>query len=226
MSHVVVLLSGGMDSTTLLAHALSIHGEADALFVNYGQRHIRERAASVAVASHYGVRWDELDLRSYGESVRSALTTGDISVPHGHYAADTMTQTVVPGRNAVMLAAAAGVAASRDASLVAFAAHAGDHPIYPDCRPDFVESLSAALQRGYGVTISAPFVHKDKAAIASLGADLRAPLALSWSCYEGGEYHCGRCGTCVERAEAFHLACVPDPTVYTDPHYWKTVCTA
>jgi 7-cyano-7-deazaguanine synthase len=225
MPSALVLLSGGLDSTTLLANTVVGGAKTQALFVNYGQRHLRERAASVAVASHYDVPWSELDLRSYGASVRSALTTGDVEVPHGHYAADTMSLTVVPGRNAVMLSAAAGIAASRGIEEVLFAAHAGDHPIYPDCRPEFVDALSEALYLGYGVRLRAPFVRLDKTFIARHANTIGAPVHLSWSCYEGGDVHCGKCGTCVERAESFHLANVPDPTGYADPNYWKTVCS-
>jgi 7-cyano-7-deazaguanine synthase len=217
----LVLLSGGLDSTTALATTHATHTNVQALFINYGQRHIRERQSSQAVANHYNTPWTELDLRAYGASVTSALTTPGLGVPHGHYTAETMAATVVPNRNATMLSAAAGIAASRGLATVVTAVHAGDHAIYPDCRPEFITALSTATELGCGVTITAPFVHTTKTDIAREGAALNTPYDLTWSCYEGGDTHCGRCGTCVERAEAFHDAGVTDPTTYTDPQFWK-----
>lgn len=226
----LVLLSGGMDSTTLLRYALedvnaNAHGDefvnALAVFVNYGQRHIREYASAVAVAEHYGVELVVLDLRSFGESVRSALTSPSVAVPHGHYAEDNMAVTVVPNRNAVLLMAAAGIAASRGMTAVYTAVHAGDHAVYADCRPEFIAAASQASRLGCGVDIRAPFVLTTKAGIADMGRALDVPYHLTWSCYEGGDRHCGRCGTCVERAEAFLLAGMADPTDYADPEFFK-----
>jgi 7-cyano-7-deazaguanine synthase len=214
----LALLSGGLDSSTLAAFTHA----TEAVFINYGQRHVRERKSAMAVANYLGIPLHQLDLTSYGASVRSALTSGDIDVPHGHYAADNMAITVVPNRNAVMLSAAAGIAASRGHEQVVTAVHAGDHAIYPDCREDFINTLDAATQLACGVRIAAPFVRMSKADIASLAGKLGLPIELTWSCYEGGERHCGRCGTCVERAEAIALAGLIDPTLYADPEYWKT----
>lgn len=220
----LVLLSGGMDSTTLLGMAMNDEQvEVDAaVFVDYGQRHLRERESAKAVAEHYGVELIELDLTSFGKSVKSALTSG-IEVPHGHYAADNMALTVVPNRNATMLSAVAGIAASRDCVRVLTAVHAGDHAVYADCRPEFIEAMSYALELACGITVMAPFAYSTKADIAKAGAVLKVPYELTWSCYEGnGDLgHCGRCGTCVERAEAFHVAEVPDPTVYQDSEFWR-----
>lgn len=225
MTYPVVLLSGGMDSSTLLAHALNEPGVDNALavFVDYGQRHVRERGSAQLVASHYGVSVVELDLRGFGASVTSALTVAGRIVPHGHYAADNMAQTVVPNRNAVLLSAAAGIAASNGSDRVLTAVHAGDHAVYADCRPGFIRALSDATQLACGIAIDAPFVEMSKADIAQRGHRLGVPYRFTWSCYEGGDQHCGRCGTCVERAEAFHLAGVPDPTSYTDAAYWRAV---
>ncbi len=233
----LVLLSGGMDSSTLLAHALVDPNEPErvveglALFVDYGQRHIRERESARAVASYYGVELIELDLRAYGASVASALTSPEIVVPHGHYTAASMHLTVVPNRNAVMLAAAAGIASSRGCSIVVTAVHSGDHAVYPDCHPEFILAVSAAYELGCGVGVVAPFVGISKADIARKGASLGVPYSLTWSCYEGGQpgdpdQHCGRCGTCVERAEAFALAGVTDPTNYADPDFWRAESAA
>lgn len=226
-STAVVLLSGGLDSTTALAHTLDLGADVKtAVFCDYGQRHIRERVSAEAVAGAYGVPLTYLDLRGYGRAAPSALTLPDAAVPHGHYAEANMAQTVVPGRNAVMLSAAAGIGASWGAETVVTAVHAGDHPIYPDCRPEFIEAMCSALLAGYGVGVSAPFGTRSKADIVTLAAQLDAPLGLTWSCYEGGETHCGRCGTCVERAEAFALAGVEDPTSYADADYWRQAVNA
>lgn len=228
----LVLLSGGMDSSTLLAHSLIDPADPErvvdalAVFVNYGQRHIRERQSAALIADHYGVELLDLDLRAFGSSVRSALTSPDeVAVPHGHYTAETMRDTVVPNRNATMLSAAAGIASSRGMTTVKTAVHAGDYDVYPDCRPEFITALDIATRLGCGVSVDAPFVRRTKADIASIGAHLGVPYRLTWSCYEGGQpgnpdQHCGRCGTCVERAEAFALAGVPDPTDYADPNFW------
>lgn len=215
----LALLSGGLDSSTLVAHT---NAEA-AVFVDYGQRHIRERRSAEAIANHYGIPLYPLDLTSYGKNVRSALTSGDIAVPHGHYAADNMAVTVVPNRNAVMLSAAAGVAASLGFTRVVTAVHAGDHAVYPDCRPVFIDAIDLASYRGCGVHVVAPFVLWSKAEIARRALHLGVPVEQTWSCYEGGEVHCGRCGTCVERAEAIAEAGFPhDPTTYADPTFWQT----
>ena len=213
----VVLLSGGMDSTALLAHAVASGTVAGALSVNYGQRHAVELEAAKAVAEHYGVPHFVLDLTSWGSLLSgSALTDASVDVPEGHYAAPNMAVTVVPNRNATMLMAAAGVAESLGADVVLTAVHAGDHAVYPDCRPEFIAAASLAANLGTGgkVHIDAPFVHITKTDIAQTGHLLGAPFALTWSCYKGGAKHCGKCGTCVERKEAFRDAFVDDPTEY------------
>lgn len=221
----LVLLSGGLDSTVLAAYTAAGAGPAETLAIAYGQRHHRELAAAQEVADHLGLPHTTIDLTGLSTHLTSALTpaTGGGNIPHGHYTHTSMSATVVPNRNAILLMVAAGIAAARGHTTVATAVHAGDHPVYPDCRPDFITAAAVAAETGTGgaVTITAPFVDRTKTDIARLGADTGAPMHLSWSCYEGGELHCGRCGTCVERAEAFHEAGVDDPTTYTDPHYWR-----
>ena len=222
----IVLLSGGLDSTVLTAHVLAQGERAEAVSVHYGQRHARELDAARAVAAHYGIRHDVINLAVLRDLLAgSALTTGP-DVPEGHYTAPSMAATVVPNRNMIMLSVACGIAAARGHGRVVTAVHAGDHPIYPDCRPEFIAAAAEAARlgtAGYGdVTIDAPFVAWAKTDIARRGHELDAPMRLSWSCYQGGEIHCGRCGTCVERAEAFHLAGIPDPTAYTDPSFFAT----
>ncbi|QAY16200.1 Pre Qo pathway QueC-like protein [Arthrobacter phage Sonali] len=216
----VVLLSGGMDSTALLALAYSRGDVLGALSVNYGQRHVKELDAARAIADHYGVPHLVLDMTSWGSLLSgSALTDPEVEVPEGHYAAPNMAITVVPNRNATMLMAAAGVAESLGAEVVLTAVHAGDHAVYPDCRPEFIAAASLAARLGTGgkVSIDAPFVGISKTDIANVGATLRAPFELTWSCYKGGENHCGACGTCVERREAFTDSGVTDPTIYDTP---------
>lgn len=213
----LVLLSGGLDSTTALA--LSHHGRTVgmAVSVDYGQRHRREIQAAQRIAEHYVVRWELLELLTWGSMLTgSALTDTTVPVPHGHYAAPAMAVTVVPNRNAVLLMAAAGIALANGCTRVVTAVHAGDHHVYPDCRPAFIESARRTIELGTdgAVTLHAPFVSYTKTDIAELAGALDAPTDLTWSCYEGGDIHCGRCGTCVERVEAFTDAGVPDPTEY------------
>jgi 7-cyano-7-deazaguanine synthase len=172
---------------------------------------------------------DVVDIAAVGRLLTgSALTSGGGAVPEGHYAEETMRVTVVPNRNAIMLAIAFGVAAAERADAVAAAVHGGDHFIYPDCRPAFVEAFEAmqrhALDGVARISFSTPFLRMSKADIVREGARLEVPFAETWSCYKGGALHCGRCGTCVERREAFHLAGVEDPTPYEDPDYWVEAC--
>jgi 7-cyano-7-deazaguanine synthase len=222
----LALLSGGMDSTALVAHLLQSGHNVEAISVNYGQRHDKELQRAAAIADHFGIWHKVIDLSILANDLTSALTSHDeIQVPDGHYTKETMRATVVPNRNAIMLMVAAGIAASRMHDLVATAVHAGDHFIYPDCRPEFIASASETSRLGtatFGdVEIIAPFVMVDKAEIVRLGSAANAPFELSWSCYKGGDIHCGRCGTCVERAEAFYLAGVEDPTEYADNEFWR-----
>jgi 7-cyano-7-deazaguanine synthase len=223
----IVLLSGGLDSTVLTAQTLASGHHTEAVSIHYGQRHARELDAATDVAAWYGIRHDIIDLTGLrGHLTGSALTTGP-DIPDGHYTAPSMAVTVVPNRNMILLAVAAAVASARGHATVAAAMHAGDHPIYPDCRPEFVAAASLATQlgtAGFGnVQVDAPFARLDKTGIVRVGHELGAPMHLSWSCYRGGTQHCGRCGTCVERAEAFHQAGVPDPTRYADPAFYAAV---
>jgi 7-cyano-7-deazaguanine synthase len=215
----VLAFSGGLDSTTLAAHYARTH-RLVLLSVDYGQRHRRELDAARAVASALGAAEHRvIDMRPVGELLAgSALTDSAVPVPHGHYAADMMRSTVVPNRNAILASVAIGAASARGAELVALGIHAGDHAVYPDCRPAFVHALrglaSAALDGFNTPTIETPFIRWTKDRIVLHAKEIGAPIFLSWSCYEGGAVHCGQCGTCVERAEAFTRAEVPDPTEY------------
>lgn len=223
----VVTFSGGMDSTTLAAYYAERGYRLLLLSVNYGQRHVRELDSAAAIADYYEAEHLIADATSIGALLGGSALTDDIDVPEGHYAADNMTTTVVPNRNAILANIAIGVAVARKASVVALGVHAGDHAVYPDCTPQFIERLRllvmAATRGLHTPRIEAPFVNISKAQIAEEGAQLGVPYFLTWSCYKGGANHCGKCGTCVERAEAFHEAGVEDPTEYEDADYWRTV---
>jgi len=223
----IVICSGGLDSVSL-AHKVAAERELTALLsFDYGQRHAKELDFAAACARRLDVAHHVVDLRSVGAALSGSALTDDVDVPDGHYQEDTMRITVVPNRNAIMLAVGFGMAAAQGAGAVAAAVHGGDHFIYPDCRPDFIDAFQAmenkALDGVAKVDLYTPFVTISKADIVTEGTRHNTPFAETWSCYKGGDLHCGRCGTCVERREAFHLAGVDDPTVYADPDYWRSV---
>lgn len=221
---VVVIFSGGLDSTVLLYRALEEFGakQVHALSFDYGQRHFKELrcANDVIIKLPHVIPWQVVNLSSLQRAkiIKGSSQTGDLEVPYGHYNDDNMKTTVVPNRNMIMLSVAIAYAVSYEISNVWFGAHGGDHAIYPDCRQEFVEAMDKASQLGnwFPVQVSAPYLEDrmDKTDIVMLGARLKVPFELTWSCYEGQETHCGRCGTCVERREAFEQAGVKDPTYY------------
>ena len=220
----IVICSGGLDSVSLAHMVAQDHELAGLISFDYGQRHRKELDYAALCAQRLGVPHDIIDLRPVGAVLTGSALTDDVDVPDGHYAEDSMKVTVVPNRNAIMLTVAFGAAAARGADAVATAVHGGDHFIYPDCRPAFTEAFEAmqklALDGYADVSLFTPFVHRSKADIVTEGARVNTPFAQTWSCYKGGDNHCGRCGTCVERREAFHLAGIPDPTIYNDPDFW------
>jgi len=220
----LVICSGGLDSVTLAYKVAQEATLAGLISFNYGQRHHKELDAAALCAERLDVPHDLVDLRGLAALLPgSALTDTDVDVPHGHYQEESMRSTVVPNRNPIMMTIAFGAASARGLDAVALAVHGGDHFIYPDCRPSFIDAFAAmereALDGVGSPELQAPFVNSSKADIAKQGAALGVPFADTWSCYEGGEHHCGRCGTCVERREAFLLAGVADPTVYIDPDF-------
>ncbi len=213
----VVLVSGGMDSVVALHHSHKEQEVVAALSFHYGSRHNdREIPFAQWHADRLGVPHLTIPLAFIGEQFQSDLLAGSGEIPKGHYEEETMKKTVVPFRNGILLAVAAGLAESRGAASVCIAAHAGDHAIYPDCREEFMRSMGDAIRLGTyaGVEILRPFIAMSKADIARHGHDLGVDFSRTWSCYVGGEVHCGECGTCVERREAFLLAEIPDPTQY------------
>lgn len=213
----VVLLSGGMDSVTALYEARERHKVVGAVSFHYGAKHNdREIPYAAHHAEKLGVAHRVIPLAFIGELFKSDLLASGGAIPKGHYEEQTMKKTVVPFRNGIMLAIAAGFAESVDAHGLVIAAHAGDHAIYPDCREDFMRAMGDAIRLGTYAQIEVlrPFIAMTKADIAARGHALGVDYAQTWSCYVGGPVHCGECGTCVERREAFLLARVSDPTPY------------
>jgi 7-cyano-7-deazaguanine synthase len=214
---VCVLLSGGMDSVTALHHAAREHDVVSALSFDYGSKHnASEIPCAQWHAAQLGVPHTVIALPFVNEHFASDLLQSGGDIPDGHYAEENMKRTVVPFRNGIMLSIAAGFAESRGAEGLVIAAHSGDHAIYPDCREPFMQAMSDAIRLGTYVEIEVlrPFINTDKTGIARLGAELGVDFARTWSCYKGGTTHCGTCGTCVERREAFLLAGIADPTPY------------
>ncbi len=214
---VVVLCSGGMDSVTALHWARQAHEVAAVLSFDYGAKHNhREIPFAAEHARALGVRHETIRLDFVDRLFASALLRSGGDIPEGHYEAENMKQTVVPFRNAIMLSIACGFAESTGAAGLVIAAHGGDHAIYPDCREDFMRAMGDAMRLGtYAqVQLLRPFIALDKGGIAAAAARLHVDLGRTWSCYRGGEIHCGKCGTCVERREAFAQAGLVDPTVY------------
>ena len=213
----VVLFSGGLDSTVLVYDLLNEGADLKLLSIDYGQRHEKELKSSSEIAESLGLEHEILRLPMLNNLLGgSALTDPSISLPEGHYAEDSMKATVVPNRNMILLSLAAGHAISLQFDTVAYAAHAGDHTIYPDCRPEFATAMDEALKLCDWNTISLyrPFIQLSKQDLVRKGNELGVPFEKTWSCYAGNDKHCGKCGTCVERKEAFELVGLLDPTEY------------
>ena len=215
MKDAILILSGGMDSTTLL------HEYKDriamAVTFDYGSNHnAREIKCARINCEMLDIPHIVIPLQFMGQYFKSSLLAGADAIPEGHYADDNMRSTVVPFRNGIMLAVACGLAESNGLRFVMIANHGGDHAIYPDCRAPFIDAMSQAMRHGTydGITIFAPYTNISKADIARRGKELGVDYALTYSCYKGGEKHCGKCGTCVERKEALAEAGIEDPTAY------------
>ena len=213
----LIVLSGGMDSVTML-HEYAGSIELAVTF-NYGSNHnAREIECARYQCESLGIELVESDLSFIGEYFHSSLLEGAEAIPEGSYDFDNMKSTVVPFRNGIMLAAAAGLAESRGLKAVMIANHAGDHALYPDCRDTFIKAMGSAIAAGTydGIELRAPYTLMSKADIARRGKSLGVDYSHTYSCYKGGERHCGRCGTCVERREALAAAGIDDPTEYED----------
>lgn len=221
-----VICSGGLDSVTLAYKIHKEHTLSKLISFDYGQRHKKELKFASTCANALGVDHTIIDITAVGQVLSGSALTDSIDVPEGHYEQENMKATVVPNRNAIMLTIAYGLASAENLDAVATAVHGGDHFIYPDCRPDFIRKFEEmqrfALESLSYIDLYAPFLDKTKADIVEQGDGLGVDFVNTWSCYKGLDIHCGRCGTCVERREAFDLAGVADPTIYNDPQYWKT----
>lgn len=219
---VVVLTSGGMDSTTLLHYHVKKGDQVRALSFNYGQRHKKELSFAYLNTSRLHVPIEEVDLSHLKRILPGSSQTDDkVRVPEGRYDEESMKATVVPNRNMILLAIAVGFAISYDMEAVSYAAHGGDHAIYPDCRPEFVALMAQAIAMCDWklVKLYHPFIKETKADIVKRGVNLGVDFSQTWSCYAGKDLHCGRCGTCYERILAFKEAGVTDPTSYLDPEF-------
>lgn len=217
MKDSVIIVSGGLDSITLL------YEKADEIALgisfDYGQNHSQnELPLAEYHCKKLGIPHIVIPLKFMNEYFKSSLLDGSDAIPEGHYKEDNMKSTVVPFRNGIMLAIATGIAESHNLRKVLIANHGGDHTIYPDCRPEFINAITGATQAGtfINVSVEAPYTNISKADIVKRGSQLGIDYSKTWSCYKGGKQHCGKCGTCIERKEAFRDAGVPDPTHYLD----------
>ncbi|HCU66760.1 MAG TPA: 7-cyano-7-deazaguanine synthase QueC [Rheinheimera sp.] len=213
---VVVIYSGGMDSFTVLHNAIRAGHQVYALSFNYGQRHVKELICAQNVCQELGIHHKIVDISAINQLIGGSSLTDDIEVPEGHYAADNMKSTVVPNRNMILLSLAVGYAVSLDAQAVYYGAHSGDHFIYPDCRPEFVQKMHDVCQiANYEpVDIISPYLHQTKIEILKDGLKMGLDYSKTWTCYNGREKACGKCGSCQERLEAFALNQVTDPLPY------------
>ena len=217
MKDSLIIVSGGMDSITMLnefANEIAL-----AVTFNYGSNHAEKEIPFAKLhCERLGIKHLVIPLDFMHQYFKSSLLEGAEAIPEGHYAAENIKSTVVPFRNGIMLAIACGIAESNGLHKVMIANHAGDHAIYPDCRATFIEAMSEAMSYGTyeNIKIVAPYTGISKTDIARRGNEIGVNYAETWSCYKGGEKHCGKCGTCVERKEALHDAGIEDPTEYEE----------
>lgn len=230
-SKMVLIVSGGLDSVTLLhkAHVEFPEHELYVVSFNYGQRHSRELEYAAYNAELVGADHKVVDLTSITGLLAASGSSlvADTEVPEGHYGEASMAQTVVPNRNMIMLSIAAGYAVALNAEILALGVHAGDHFIYPDCRPEFISKFTETVKSGNlgfvrpDFHVWAPFLFRSKNDIAQQAFNYHVPIEHTWSCYKGEHMHCGRCGTCVERQEAIASTGKEDPTSYEDDTFWR-----
>jgi 7-cyano-7-deazaguanine synthase len=213
---VVVIFSGGMDSFTVLNLAVKQGLEVFALSFNYGQRHKKELDYAALACKALNVHHKIVDISAINQLIGGSSLTSDIEVAEGHYEEESMKSTVVPNRNMILLSMAVGYAVSIDANKVYYGAHSGDHAIYPDCRPEFVHKMNdvCAIANYEAVEIVTPYLDVSKTAILTAGLKMGLDYNLSWTCYNGREKACGKCGACQERLEAFTENGVTDPLEY------------
>lgn len=217
MKDSLIILSGGMDSVTMLHDFCN--DIALAVTFDYGSNHNKREAACAAYHCQLlGIKHILIPLDFMGKYFKSSLLEGAEAIPEGHYASENMKSTVVPFRNGIMLAIACGIAESYGLKNVMMSNHSGDHAIYPDCRQEFVDAMTAAMTAGTyeHIDLVAPYTAISKTDIARIGKRLGIDYSTTYSCYKGGEHHCGKCGTCVERKEALRDAGIDDNTIYDD----------
>lgn len=213
---IVLLHSGGIDSSVALYWLRNQGHQVFSLGLHYGQRHNKELQYAKRLCERLDLNRKEVDISGVKTLLSKSSQTGSHEVPEGHYSSESMKLTIVPNRNMFMLSLAIAWAVNDSLDGVCYAAHAGDHTIYPDCRPAFASAMKEAAKHcdWHSVELLSPFIEKTKHEIVEIGQNLNVPFELTWSCYKGLEYHCGKCGTCVERIEAFEKAGVQDPTEY------------
>jgi len=218
MSKIIISLSGGVDSATALAIAKKEGHECHAVSFVYGSKHGKyENVASSKLSTHYKLEsWRKINLETVMKDFDSHLLESGGDIPEGHYEDESMSQTVVPARNIIFSSILAGLAWSIEASEVWLGVHAGDHAIYPDCRPEFIDAMRRAIDLGTDgkVMLTAPLLHLDKKRIVELGKDLKVPFQITRTCYKKQELACGKCGSCRERLEAFSANGLLDPIQY------------
>ncbi|KPH61528.1 7-cyano-7-deazaguanine synthase QueC [Pseudoalteromonas sp. NEC-BIFX-2020_002] len=213
---VVVIYSGGMDSFTVLNKALQQGHDVYALSFDYGQRHVKELKVAANVCEKLNVPHKIVDISAINQLIGGSSLTDDIEVPEGHYEAENMKSTIVPNRNMILLSLAVGYAVSLKASQVYYGAHSGDHAIYPDCRPEFVQKMDdvCRIANYDAVEIFSPYLNNTKIDILTDGIKMGLDYSQTWTCYNGREKACGKCGACQERLEAFTLNNITDPIEY------------
>lgn len=216
MLKAVIILSGGMDSTTLLYQILSEGYETSAISFDYNQKHKKELIVAAKTCEKLNVPHKVINLSILNDLAPSSLTRDDWDVPEGHYTDENMKETVVPNRNMVMLSLATSYAIGIKANMIFYGAHSGDHDIYPDCREEYVKQLAKTIEMcdWHKIKLIAPFLNIDKGDIVIKGKALDVDYSLTWTCYKGKEKACGKCGSCTERLEAFEKANVQDSLEY------------
>lgn len=209
----LIIVSGGMDSVTLLHYQANFIKMALSFY--YGQKHKKELSYASENCVKLQIPWFSIDISSIVPFMKSSLLITGEDIPDGHYEDEVMKKTVVPFRNGIMLSIATGIAESNDCKSILIGNHSGDHAIYPDCRDEFIHPMRQAILRGTysNIRLESPYVELTKRQIAQIGKEINVDYSLTWSCYKGGEYHCGACGTCVERKEALEGF---DPTIYKE----------
>ena len=217
MTKIIVVYSGGLDSFTLLNEAIRSGKDVSSLSFDYGQKHNKELHFVEKFCAQESIDSKIVDDSSIKELFQGSSLTDEIDIPKGHYEDDSMKSTVVPNRNMILISLALGYAVTKEAEEVWFGAHAGDHAIYPDCRPEFVEKMDAVARiANYSpIAVKAPYIAMSKTEILAIGLNMQLDYGLTWTCYEGKELACGSCGACHERLESFAANNVIDPIKYS-----------